>query len=485
MTAQTEAPDAGRWSELAKGQYGIASAVLSGGMALHAVNLTISSTMLPSIVAEIGGQALYAWNATLATLAAILSAAVTGKLMRRLGARGGFALAGAVFVIGSLIAALAVSMPMMLVGRVVQGAGGGMMFTLCYAMIVFIYPERLWSRALALLSGVWGVTMLFGPAVGGIFAELDIWRAGFGVMVPLTGIFVGMCLLLLPRVSRDQAPAEPIALYQLALLAGSVLTVSVGSVAPSAGWAVLAVAAAVVQVLLLMRAEQGRGPRLFPRGALQPGNPLFLSVAVMALLIFCVNAEFFMPFYLQRLHGLGPLMAGYIAALVSIGWAGSEVWSARLTGRAMHRVVLAGPLVMLAACAALGLATPMSDSAGPQLTTVMALGLIGLGIGIGIGWPHLNTFVLRFADPEERDVAASALSTVQMFAVAIGTALAGMVGNATGFRDVANTAAVANSAFWLFALFGAVAAIAVWASRTLIRQQIEAPEQVMRPGAGN
>jgi Na+-driven multidrug efflux pump len=72
-----------------------------------------------------------------------------------------------------------------------------------------------------------------------------------------------------------------------------------------------------------------------------------------------------------------------------------------------------------------------------------------------------------------------------MFAVAIGTALAGMVGNATGFRDVANTAAVANSAFWLFALFGAVAAIAVWASRTLIRQQIEAPEQVMRPGAGN
>jgi MFS family permease len=163
-------PDAG-WRDILRGPYAATSAVLAAGITLHAVNLTLSATMLPSIVHEIGGQHLYAWNATLATLAAILSAAVTGKILRRTGPQLGFGLSGLIFAIGSLIAALAVSMPMLLVGRLIQGAGGGMLFTLCYAMIVLIYPEHLWSRAMALLSGTWGITMLFGPAIGGIFAE--------------------------------------------------------------------------------------------------------------------------------------------------------------------------------------------------------------------------------------------------------------------------------------------------------------------------
>lgn len=114
------------------------SAVLAGGIALHVVNITLSATMLPSVVTEIGDQDLYAWNATLATLAAILSAAVTGNLLRRTGERLGFALAGLVFGLGSLMAALALTMPMLLLGRVIQGVGGRMLFTLCYSMIVVV-----------------------------------------------------------------------------------------------------------------------------------------------------------------------------------------------------------------------------------------------------------------------------------------------------------------------------------------------------------
>ena len=174
------------WAELFTGKQAIASLVLSGGIALHAVNTYISATMLPSITADIGGLDYYAWNTSLFILAAILSAAVAGKVLQRIGARHSFFLAALVFMTGSALAAIAPNMGVMLLGRSVQGAGGGLIFTLCYSMIAFMYPERLWSRAFALLSGTWGITTLFGPAIGGIFAELGVWRAGFGVLVPVT-----------------------------------------------------------------------------------------------------------------------------------------------------------------------------------------------------------------------------------------------------------------------------------------------------------
>lgn len=469
MSATMDHTTEARWSDILTGDYAAASAVLASGIALHAVNITLSATMLPSIVAEIGGQSLYAWNATLATLAAILTAAVTGNLLRRTGVRLGFGVAGLVFALGSLLAAIAWTMPVLLVGRIIQGAGGGMLFTLCYSMIIVVYPERLWSRAMALLSGTWGITMLFGPAIGGIFAELDMWRMGFGVMLPITALFVLLTLKLLPGDKQDQRPPAPVAFGQLALLAGSVLAVSLGSIAPSLTWAVVAVIASVLLVLELMRRERLRDVRLFPRGATIPGTSLFLAIAIMALLIFCINAEFFMPYYLQRLHGLSPLMAGYVAALVSIGWAASEVYSARFTGRKMHQAVLAGPILMVLSCVALGWATPMYDSAGAAVTALLSVALVVLGAGIGVGWPHLNTFILQFTEEDERDMAASALSTVQMFAVAFGTAAAGLIGNFTGFNDVGNQAPIANSAVWLFVTFGLVAGVAVLASRSLIK----------------
>ncbi|WP_166415523.1 MFS transporter [Cochlodiniinecator piscidefendens] len=466
----TKTAEPGGWRDILSGEYAVVSAVLSGGIALHAINLTITATMLPSIVTEIGGQELYAWTSTLATLAAILSAAVTGKLLRRTGARVGFGISGVIFAMGCLIAALAVNMPMMLLARVVQGAGGGILFTLCYSMIVLVYPEQLWSRAMALLSGTWGIMMLFGPAVGGIFAEINAWRMGFGIMLPAVAIFVLLTLRVLPKATRDDAPPASISYGQLALLAGSILVISLGSIAPSAGISLISFAISVSLVVLLLRREASLDTRLFPRGTATPGHPLFLSFAVMALLIFCINAEFFMPYFLQRLHDMSPLMAGYVAAMVSFGWAGSEVYAARFTGRAKHRAIMAGPIIMLLSCMILAIATPITSGSVAVLIALM-VGLVGLGVGIGIGWPHLNTFALTFAAEDERDMAASALSTVQMFSVAFGTALAGLVGNLSGFNDVENLSSISNSATWIFTTFGIVAVLAVITSRALINKE--------------
>ncbi|KZL24785.1 MFS transporter [Pseudovibrio sp. WM33] len=467
---ETGAGPSSSWGELFTGKQAIASLVLSGGIALHAVNTYISATMLPSITADIGGLDYYAWNTSLFILAAIISAAVAGKVLQRIGARQSFFLAGLVFMTGSGLAAIAPNMAIMLLGRSVQGAGGGLIFTFCYSMIAFMYPERLWSRAFALISGTWGITTLFGPAIGGIFAELGVWRAGFGVLVPITILYIIATLSLLPK--HRSVHAVPVG--QLGLLAGSVLVLSITSVFEEVIWSILGVALSVAMILLLMKREQKASTRLFPKGALAWGSPLFFVFASMALLILCVNTEFFMPFYLQKLFAVFPLWAGYIAATVSIGWASMEVYSARFTDQAMRRVVNVGPVLMALGLITLAVVLPTGTEGNLMLLSVVTLALICIGAGIGIGWPHLGVFALHLTPDDDKENAASALATVQTFAVAFGTALAGLIANSTGFNSTVGTAGIANSAFWLFSSFAVFGILGIFSARKITNWHVSA-----------
>lgn len=113
----------------------IRSLTLVGGVALHAINVFIATTILPTVVADIGGMDYYAWNTALFVTASILGSALVPKLLSQTGPRNAYLVAAIIFAAGTLACGLAPSMPAMLAGRVVQGLGGGMMLALSYAMI--------------------------------------------------------------------------------------------------------------------------------------------------------------------------------------------------------------------------------------------------------------------------------------------------------------------------------------------------------------
>jgi MFS family permease len=150
---------------------------------LHALNIYIVTTILPSVVGDIGGLGFYAWSMTLFVVASILGAAVASRLLDRVGAGRAYLTATLVFAAGTLICAAAPAFPVLLAGRFVQGVGGGLLYALAYSIIRLVYPEALWPRAIGLISVMWGVSTLVGPAVGGVFAELGAWRAAFWSLV--------------------------------------------------------------------------------------------------------------------------------------------------------------------------------------------------------------------------------------------------------------------------------------------------------------
>src|SRR5690606_1987027 len=188
----------GGWSELLSGRNGLRSLALAGGVAVHAINVYMVTTILPSAVRDIGGLAYYAWNMTLFVAASIFGSAVTPQLLSKTGPRRALLWAIGVFALGSMVCAIAPSMPSMLFGRSIQGLGGGLLLGLSYSCVRLLFEERLWSRAMVLVSSMWGVATLAGPAIGGVFAQWGYWRGAFWSMVPIS---VALAVLVLTQVA--------------------------------------------------------------------------------------------------------------------------------------------------------------------------------------------------------------------------------------------------------------------------------------------
>ena len=138
----TTASAAGSWRELLGRDYGGATTVLAGGVAIYAINEFITMSLLPSAVADIGGERLYAWVTTVYLVSSVVSATTVGPVLTRFGPRWSYLGALLSFSVGSVLCTLAPTMELLLVGRVVQGLAGGLLAGLGYAVISAALPER-------------------------------------------------------------------------------------------------------------------------------------------------------------------------------------------------------------------------------------------------------------------------------------------------------------------------------------------------------
>ena len=458
------------WAALLSGANGVRSLALAGGVILHAVNVYIATTILPSVVRDIGGIDYYAWNTTLFVAASILGSALSARLLARTGPRGAYISASLVFAAGALICGLAPSMPVMLLGRFIQGLGGGFLFALSYAMIRLVFDESLWPRAMALISGMWGVATLVGPALGGIFAGVGVWRAAFWSLIPVAALFALLAATVLPGRSADRAPGSPLALAQLLFLTAAVLAVSAGSVSPELSHNILGLGAAVILTALLIRSERRARHRLLPDGAFRISTALGALYATMSLLAVAVTSgEIFVPLFLQVLHHQSALVAGYLAALMGAGWTLGSVASSGASGAGIRRAILAGPILGLVGM--LMLAVLMgSPSSGDWLAVMpICLALVAIGLGVGLAWPHLLTRVFQAAPAGEQDLTSASITTVQLFATALGAALAGMVANLAGLTEPGGIAGTMSAAGWLFGVFALAPVIGVFTALRVIR----------------
>jgi MFS family permease len=463
----TASPSTASWGALLSGHNGLLALALTGGVALHAINVHIVTTVLPSVVRDIGGLDWYAWNTTLFVVASIVGAALSVRLLAGAGARGACLAALAMFALGSAACAAAQSMPWMLAGRGVQGLGGGALAALSYALIRVVFAAPLWPRAVALVSGMWGVATLCGPAVGGLFAQAGHWRWAFWSLLPVALLQAALVAARLRPAAAAPAPSA-IPLTQIALLAASVLAVASGGLARTLAWQGAGVAAGIALGVAAMLVERRARVRLLPSGTCAPASPLGAVYASVALLLLGTSTEIYLPYFLQTLHGYTPLAAGYLTAAMAAGWSVSSMLSSGRQGADALALLRAGPLLGAASLAALALLLPAVEAFPPGLLMLLCgVALAGAGAGVGLGWPHLLTRVLTLAPAGEGGLASAAITTVQLYGMAIGAALAGLVANAAGLSAPGGKAGAQSAALCLCASFALAPALAALLARRI------------------
>jgi MFS family permease len=446
----------GSWRELLGPKNLGASAVLAGGVALYATNEFLTISLLPSTVADIGGQRLYAWVTTVYLVASVVAATTVSAVLARVGPRWAYLSGLGVFAVGSLLCALAPTMELLLVGRVVQGSAGGLLAGLGYAVINSALPQSLWTKASALVSAMWGVGTLVGPAAGGLFAQYGSWRWAFGVLVALAAAFAVLVPFALP--ARTDAPLvrDRIPVWSLLLLGSAALAVSVAGVPRNAVWTAVLLVAGGALVAVFLVVDRRTDAAVLPPTAFRPG-PLKWIYLTLGLLMAATMVDLYVPFFGQRLAHLAPVAAGFLGVALAVGWTVSEIASASATNaKKVVRIVTVAPLVM-AAGLTLAAVSQFEDASG-GLIAIWVVALAVTGVGVGMAWPHLSAWAMGCVDdPSEGGRAAAAINTVQLIFGAFGAGLAGIVVNATDRGD-------ATAARWMFATFAVLALVGLVAS---------------------
>jgi MFS family permease len=388
-----------------------------------------------------------------------VAATTVHALLMRLGPRWAYLLGLTVFGAGSLTCAAAPTMEIMLVGRTVQGAAGGLLAGLGYAVINTALPSSLWTKASALVSAMWGVGTLVGPAAGGLFSQFGSWRWAFGVLVILTAAMAVLVPIALPArrdTGRDDSARTSIPVWSLLLLGSAALSVSVAGIPHDVRGTAALLALGVVLVGVFVYVDRRLPAAVLPPSTFGSG-PLKWIYLTLGVLMAATMVDMYVPLFGQRLAHLTPVAAGFLGAGLAIGWTVGEISSASLRSeRLIRRTVAVAPLVM-ASGLALGALTQFAD-ASLGLVAVWAVALLITGAGVGIAWPHLSAWAMCCVDdPAEGPAAAAAINTVQLICGAFGAGLAGVAVNLTDTGD-------ATPARWLFAVFAALAAVGVVAS---------------------
>lgn len=352
-----------------------------------------------------------------------------------------------------------------------HGAGAGRRHYGCFELYLDPHGVSALSVATCHCSGLGHVGYCnFEWACGGR-AFCTVWSLALGFL-ELAAAAAAQILLVCRQLRPERmllpssAAASGIAARQIALLALSVLLIAAASVLSGVALQSLCVAAGLAVGVWTLHIERSATAKLLPRGGASLKHPLGMLYVVVALLLMGSMTEIFVPYFLQHLHGLQPLTAGYVTALLAGGWSLASILFSGKSGSTVRRFLVIGPGMGAVGLAVLALVMPMQ---APWVLGACALALTCIGLGVGMAWPHVLNAIMHSADHSDADVAASAITTVQLYGMAVGAALVGLVVNAMGVGTQTESAALGSAALWLFGLFALFPAISVFYTRRFLK----------------
>jgi EmrB/QacA subfamily drug resistance transporter len=420
-------------------------------MGLIAIDATILATAVPSIVRDLGDYQQFPWLFSVYLLAQAVSVPIYSRFADTIGRKPVILLGIALFLLGSVLCGIAGSMTWLILFRIVQGLGAGAVAPMSMTIVGDIYTVAERAKVQGYLSSVWAVSSVVGPALGGIFSQLDAWRLIFFVNVPLCALAGWM--LITHYQEQKQTQRHRIDFGGAVLLTLGLTGVILGLLEGDSAWAWVSVPSAIcfgggaLALVAFVVVEQRTAEPIIDFSLITRRLILTTTIISFGIGAVLIGVTSFAPAYLEGSLGVIPLLSGLAVATLTLGWPIASGYSGRLYLRiGFRRTAMFGMGIAVLAAAALALAGPW-----PNPLTVAG---IAFALGMGLGFTSAPTLIVAQAAVGwgERGVVTGMNAFARSAGSAVGVAILGAISNAViaqgaGPQDPATIVAAST---WVF-----------------------------------
>ncbi|MGI4984896.1 MAG: MDR family MFS transporter [Janthinobacterium lividum] len=404
-------------------------------MVMAALDQSIVSTALPTMVSDLGGLVHMTWVVTAFMLTSTVSAPLYGKFSDMYGRRPLFAVSILTFLAASLLCGLARNMPQLIAFRGLQGLGAGGLITLSQTVIGSIVSVRDRGRYQGLFTGAFAVSSVAGPLLGGLITSRLSWRWVFLLNLPVGLLSLALVLSTLPAARAGQASRQPSRQRHHIDFAGAALLAT-----GTAAWLLLLnggaarhwaspgglglIALGVLSFACFVPVERRAREPIIDL-ALFRSAPFTISVFASGVMAFAMMGSLvFLPLYFQLVLGQSPAQAGMMMLPQVATMLASSIIGGQISSRTRRFSVLLATGAGLE-CLALVLLAALAHVGADVVPFLLVLGL--LGVGMGVGMPNATVVVQNAVPASALGAATATMSFVRSLGGSLGVALSGGV----------------------------------------------------------
>ncbi|MGG3738422.1 MDR family MFS transporter [Aeribacillus pallidus] len=404
----------------------LASVMLA--MFMAAVEATIVSTAMPSIVAEIGGFSKYSWIFSAYLLMNAVTVLIYGKLSDLFGRKPILNIGITFFLIGSILCGTASTIEALIFFRIIQGFGAGAVMPIASTIVGDIYTKEERAKIQGYLSSVWGISAIMGPALGGMLVEYVSWRFVFWINIPIGLLaMVGVTLFLHENIQKKKPNIDYIGALLMFL---SISTLMIVLVEGGVHWAwssapviTLLIVSATAFLFFIIQERRANEP-MMPFDIWKERSILIANITSLTTGVMLIGISSFLPAFVQAVMEQSPMVAGFTLTTMSIGWPIASTLAGRLLLKIGFRAtsILGGISLIIGSIIFLTL----SGDDGP----VHAMGgSFFIGVGMGLSTTSFIVSIQSTVSWERRGIATASNMFMRSLGSTVGAALLGGILN--------------------------------------------------------
>ncbi|UQS82908.1 MFS transporter [Bombilactobacillus folatiphilus] len=352
---------------------------------MTAVEGTIVSTAMPTIIGDLHGLKLMNWVFSIYLLMSAVTTPIYGKLSDRYGRKRLLNIGLLIFVLGSFFCCISQSMLQLILARIVQGLGAGAIQPLTYTVLADIYPLEKRAGIIGLNGSSWGIASIVAPLLGGFIVQKLSWHWIFAINIPIGILTIILIQIFLHERKREVDKQVPIDYWGIALLTTILVFLMLGlqNLSNTNGLVVslVLIILAILGLFLFIRIERLQKDPILPLHLFKNRTFVIQNISILLISGFLIGFEAYLPIWMQSVLGLNPTMGGFAVTPSSVVWLlGSFVSGKMIAKYPPHKITIFALSFLIIGCF-FYLLLPLKTA---FVIFLLISGIYGFGFGLSI-----------------------------------------------------------------------------------------------------